>query len=123
MNGWTLGFWDVADRALWWVGKGVARFFMRKSGRPAASAAYTLIGGAIVGALFGGALGFALSDYSRNTATLAGAIIGGLLGACQGAVFGSFVETVDGVIKSLIRDLPSRPNGISQDGYAHVPKP
>jgi hypothetical protein len=108
MDGWTLGFWDVVDLALRQIGKGSVWLLMRKPGKGVPGPAYALIGGALVCTLFGGVVGFALSDFSRNMPMVEGAILGGLLGACMGIFLGSFVEAVDDTINDVLRSVSSK---------------
>jgi uncharacterized protein YcfJ len=105
VNVFTLGFWGAVDLFLQWIGKTAAKALTRKSGSAEENA---VIGGALVCAAFGGVIGFALSDFSRDMAVTAGAVIGGMLGACMGVFFGSFVETVDDTIKNVLASLNSK---------------
>lgn len=104
----TLGFWGIVDLTLRWIGKGVSWFLIKKSERGKENAAYAIIGGALVCAVIGGVIGYALSDLSRDIATLGGTVLGGMLGACAGIFFGSLVEAVDDEINDLLRSLSSK---------------
>ncbi|MGC2612808.1 MAG: hypothetical protein WA354_02175 [Terracidiphilus sp.] len=104
MNGLTRGFWDSADQILQWLG----RLLLRRRAISDEGALYALTGGALVCALFGGLIGFAVSHLSPHSAAIVGTILGGLLGVCMGILFGSFVETVDRTIKDLLRSLNSK---------------
>lgn len=104
----TLGFWGLVDLSLRWIGKGASWFLIKKSNRGKENAAYAIVGGALVCAVFGGITGFALSDLSRDIATVDGAILGGMLGACAGIFFGTLVEAVDDKINDLLRSLSSK---------------
>lgn len=98
----TFGFWEIIDRSLRWIGKS-ATWFLRKPGQEAENVAYVTIGAALVCAVYGGVVGFALSDFSRRITTIDGATIGVLIGACIGVFFGSFVDIVVGKIHDLLR--------------------
>lgn len=108
MNGLATGFWDIADRSLQWIGRGAARLLLKRRSRGDESAKYAAIGGALVCAVFGGVVGFTLSDPSQDIGAIDGTILGGSLGLCLGIFFGSFVETVDRTIKDLLRSLNSK---------------
>jgi hypothetical protein len=113
MNGSTLGLWDIVDLALKRIGKGAAWFLIRDSGREEDGAGYVVTGSGLVCAVFGAAIGFVLSEFSRRIAPIEGAIFGGLIGACMGVFFGSFVEAVDGTINNLLNSLNSKIDGTS----------
>jgi hypothetical protein len=107
----TNGFWGTVDRSLQRVGR-IAACAVSRRGRSAEDVACAAIGGSLLCAIFGGVVGFALSDLSRHTADLSrtmaaieGLIVGLLLGACVGVFFGSFVEAVDHYIRNLLRTL------------------
>lgn len=104
MSSLRLGFWGIADETLQRVGRGAAWLVARRGGKVGERAAYAIIGGALLCAVFGGVTGFVISDVSLRFAT-EGAIIGGLLGACMGVLFGSFVETVDDNIRQVLGSL------------------
>jgi hypothetical protein len=72
------------------------------------SALCAATGGALVCALFGGVVGFALSNLSRNIDAIGGMILGGLLGIYIGFIFGACVETVSSTIKGLLKSLGSK---------------
>jgi uncharacterized membrane protein required for colicin V production len=108
MIGLRLGFWDIADQSLQWTGRSAAWLLLRKHFTRDESALCAATGGALVCALFGGAIGFALSSTSQNIDAMAGTIIGGLLGVCFGFIFGVSVEAVSGTIKDLLRSLDSK---------------
>jgi hypothetical protein len=101
------GFWGIADHSLEWIGKRVIRML---TGRASLTedAAYAIIGAALLSGAFGAAVGFALSEVSRNVNTILGTILGSLLGICLGILFGSFVEIVDWSIEDLLRSLNSK---------------
>jgi uncharacterized YccA/Bax inhibitor family protein len=105
MNGLVPGFWDIADRGLQWVGSNAAWLVLRRRFTEEESAKYAATGGALVFALFGGTVGFILSDPTEANASINGTVFGASLGVCLGIFFGSFVETVDGTIKDLLRSL------------------
>ena len=102
MNGLTCGCWAIADRSLQWIGKKAAWPLVRRHPADDESALYAAIGGALICALIGGAVGFGLSDRARD---IGGAMLGSSLGVCLGILFGSFVETVDSTIKDLLRSF------------------
>ena len=105
MSVFTLGFWGIVDQSFQWVGKYVSRLLTKRSGSAEENA---VIGGALVFAICGGIIGFALSDFWRSMAVTLGAIIGGLLGACFGVFFGSLAETVDDTINHFLISLKSK---------------
>lgn len=105
MNRLELGLWDLADVSLRWLGKGAIRLLIRKPISDDEGIAYALLGGALVGIVFGGVAGFGLSDHSQRMVTMEGAILGILLGACTGVFFGSFIEAVDETINDVLRSL------------------
>ena len=104
MSDFTYGFWGTVDESLQRIGKGAVWLLMRRSVR-AEDIAYAALGGSLLCAILGAVIGFALSDLSRNMATIEGAVIGVLLGACVGVYFGSFAEAVDEYIRGLLRSL------------------
>jgi hypothetical protein len=108
MNGLTRGFWDVIDERLQCIGRGTAWLLLRRHSTTDESAFYAAIGGALVCAVCGGVAGFALSDSSGGMGVIDGTILGGLLGVCIGIMFGSIVETIDSMIKDLLRSEKSK---------------
>lgn len=107
MKGLTFGFWDIVDQALRWIGR-CTTWFVKRADKGEEVSADALVGGALVCAVFGGLVGFALSDPRQNLGTAEGVIIGCLLGVCMGVFLGSFVETVDITIKNLLSSLKSK---------------
>ena len=105
MIGLTLGFWDIADQSLHWIGRSAAWHLLRKRFTRDERALCTATGGALVCAVFGGGVGFALSDLSRSMDAIGGTILGGLLGISIGFIFGASVETVSSSIKDLLKSL------------------
>ncbi len=108
MNGLTCGCWAIADRSLQWIGRCAAWLLFRRHSTEGERALYAAIGGALVCAVLGGVVGFALSDLSREMGAIDGAILGSSLGVCLGILFGSFVDTVDSTIKDLLRSFNSK---------------
>jgi hypothetical protein len=108
MIGLTPGFWDIADQILQWIGRSAAWHLLRRQFTRDESALCAATGGALVCAVFGGVVGFALSDLSRSINAIGGTILGGLLGISIGFIFGASVETVSNTIKDLLRSLDSR---------------
>lgn len=109
MSGLTLGFWDIADRSLQWIGRSAASHLLRRHFTRDESALCAATGGALVCAVFGGVVGFALADLSLiNIDAIGGTILGGMLGICIGFIFGASVETVSSTIKDLLRFLGSK---------------
>jgi hypothetical protein len=102
MNGLSCGCWAIADRSLQWIGRGAAWLLLRRHSTKDERALYAAIGGALVCAVSGGVVGFALTDLSREISAIDGAILGSSLGVCLGILFGSFVETVNSTIKDLL---------------------
>jgi len=101
----TLGFWGIVDQSFQWIGRGASRILTTRSGSAEENAVF---GGALISAVFGGVIGFALSDFWRSMAVTGGALVGVLLGACIGVFFGSFAETVDETINSYLASLRSK---------------
>ncbi len=108
MEGLTLGFWCIADQSLQWIGRGAAWILLRRQSTRDECTLCAAAGGALLCAVFGGVIGFALSDPSRDISAIAGTTLGGLLGICIGVVFGAFVEMVDSMIKDTLRSLKSK---------------
>jgi len=108
MIGWTLGFWDIADQCLEWIGRTAAWLLLRKHFTPDENALCAATGGAIVCAVFGGFVGFALSEFPRGLDAIGGTTLGGLLGICIGFTFGASVEVVSSMIKDLLSSLGSK---------------
>jgi hypothetical protein len=102
-----VGFWGTAHWSLDLVGRSASWFFPTKS-LSSENDAYSVIGGAVVGAIFGGSLGFAWSEEGRAMTNLAGAAIGGLLGICTGVMFGAIVQTIDDAIDDWLNSLNSK---------------
>jgi urea transporter len=107
MSGFDYGFWSTADKFLQRIGRGVVWLVARNS-RRADDVAYAVLGGSLLCAMFGGILGFALSNLSRGMAGFNGALIGVMIGACVGVFFGSFVEAVDEYIRNVLRSIRLR---------------
>jgi cobalamin biosynthesis protein CobD/CbiB len=107
MNRLTLRPWDSIDQILQWIGRCAAWRPKRSNSTAEESTAYAMTGGALVCAVLCGIVGFVLSDSSRNIDAIDGTILGALLGACIGIMFGSFVETVDRMIKDLLKSSDS----------------
>ena len=108
MNGLTRGLWDIIDQCVQSNGRGTARLLLRRHSTTGEGVLYAVIGGALVCAICGGVVGFALSDSSGDKGVIDGTILGGLLGVCVGIMFGSIVETVDSTIKDLLRSVNSK---------------
>lgn len=108
MNGLTWGYWTIADRSLQWIGRRAAWLLLRSHSTNEEGELYAAIGGALVCALFGGSVGFFLSDHSRNPGAIDGMILGSSLGVCLGILFGSFVATVDSTITEFLRSFNSK---------------
>ena len=107
MREFTNGFWGTLDHSLQCIGKRTARLFTR-SAADADEVTYAALGGCLICALLGAAIGFALSDLSRDIALAGGALLGLLIGACMGVFFGSFVEAVDEYIRNLLSTFKLR---------------
>lgn len=108
MNGLSCGCWAIADQSLQWIGRGAAWLLLRRPSTEGGRALDAAIGGALVCAVFGGVVGFALSELSRGIGAIDGAILGSSLGVCLGISFGAFVENVDSTIKYLLRSFDSK---------------
>jgi uncharacterized protein YcfJ len=107
MDALTLGSWDIADHSLQWIGRGVAWILLRRQSTRDESTFCAAAGGALIFAVFGGVVGFALSNSSHDVSVIGGTILGGLLGVCLGFTFGTIVETVDSTIKDQLGSLNS----------------
>jgi hypothetical protein len=105
MNGLTLGFWEIADQSLQWIGRSAAWLLLRRHFTRDESALCAATGGALVCTVVGGVVGFALSDLSQSIGAVGGMTLGCLLGMCMGFVFGVCVETVSSTIKDLLSSL------------------
>lgn len=108
MNEFPPGFWDIADRSLQWIGRCATVLLAKRPSAGGESATYAVTGGALVCAVFGGLVGFTLSDPSQDIGAMGGTILGGSLGVCLGIIFGAFVVTVDTAIKDLLGSLNSK---------------
>jgi hypothetical protein len=108
MIGLTLGFWEIADQCLQWIGRSAAWLLLRKHFTRDESALCAATGGALICAVYGGVVGFALSDLSREMNAIGGAILGGLLGACLGITVGVSVEALSSTMRDLLRSLGSK---------------
>jgi hypothetical protein len=104
----TLGSWAIADRSFQFIGRGAVWLLFRRHSPKDESALYAAAGGALICAVFGGVVGFALSNLSRDISVVEGTILGGLLGVCIGFSFGAFVESIDSTIKDLLGYLNSK---------------
>ena len=107
MSNFAYGFWGTVDQSLQRIGR-TAACVVSPRGRSAEDVACAVLGGSVLCATGGALVGFALSDLSRSMATFQGAIVGLLLGACVGVFFGSFVETIDEYIQSVLKSLRIR---------------
>ena len=108
MEALTLGIWDIADQSLQWIGRGAASILFKRDSTIEEGTLYAAAGGALICAIFGGFVGFVLSDLSRDISVLEGTILGGLVGLCMGFIFGAYVEIIDSTIKGLLRSLSSK---------------
>lgn len=108
MSGLTLSFWGIADQSLQWIGRSAAWHLLRKHFARDECLLCAATGGALVCAVFGGLVGFALSNLSLNIDAIGGTILGSMLGICIGFIFGASVETVSSTIKDLLRSLGSK---------------
>ena len=103
----TLDFWGIADHSLQWIGRGATWIWSRRCTTDD-STLYAAAGGAMIWAILGGAVGFALSDLSRAISAAGGLILGALLGGCLGFMFGAVVELIDSAIKDQLGSLNSK---------------
>jgi hypothetical protein len=109
MSGLTLGFWEIADQSLQWIGRSAAWHLARRRFTRDESVLCAAAGGALACAVFGGVVGFSLADFSlNNIGAIGGTILGGMLGICIGFIFGASVETVSSTIKNLLMSLDSK---------------
>lgn len=108
MEALPLGSWSIADRSFQFIGRGAAWVLFRRHSPIEEGALCAAAGGALVFAVFGGAVGFALSDLSQGISVIGGTILGGLLGVCIGFTFGALVESIDSTIKDLLGSLNSK---------------
>jgi hypothetical protein len=100
--------WGTADQSLQWVGRTASWIFLRRHYSRDECTLCAGAGGALIFAVFGGVVGFALSDLSRDIGVIGGTILGGMLGGCIGFIFGAYVEIIDSAIKALLRSLNSK---------------
>lgn len=123
MNGLTFGVWNISDQGLQWTRKSAAWLLLRRNSKSDESALCAATGGALVCAVFGGVVGFALSDLSRDIGVIDATIVGGWLGVCSGFIFGASVETVGSTIEDLMRSLNSKqlPNPDMEDQISDTP--
>jgi hypothetical protein len=103
----AIGVWSTAHWSLDRIGRAATGHFPTKT-LSSEDEACSITGGAIVGAVFGVLLGFALSDELQATTTLARAAIGGLLGLCVGVMLGAVIQTVDDAIDEWLNSLNSK---------------
>jgi hypothetical protein len=100
------GFWGVTHWTLDTIGRATGYILPGKTSRqedePREDEARAMTGGAVLGAIFGAAFGFMLSDESRDINTIAGASLGVLLGACSGIIYGAVVQIMDHSINALL---------------------
>jgi hypothetical protein len=108
MNGLTIGVWEIADRSLQWIGRGAVWLLFRWHFAGDEGALSAATGGSCVCVLFGGVLGFALSNSSQNVSAIDATILGGSLGVCMGFCFGASVETASSTIKEMLKSLDSK---------------
>lgn len=108
MSGLTFGVWNISDESLQWIGRSAAWLLLRRHFESDESALCAATGGALVCAVFGGVIGFVLSDISRELGAINATVLGGVLGVCLGFIFGACVETVSSTIKDLMRSLDSK---------------
>lgn len=103
----AIGVWCTAHWSLDLIGRAAAWRCPTKTSS-SEEEAYSITGGAIVGAIFGALLGFAWSDNPQAMTNLARAAIGGLLGLCIGVMFGAVIQTVDDAIDQWLNSLNSK---------------
>ena len=108
MNVLTHGFWDLADQSLQWIGKVATERLSRRRCTGNDGTLHASTGGALVCAVFGGAIGFALLAPSQEISEIGGMLLGGVLGVCLGILFGSIVEAVDSTIKDMLSSLNTK---------------
>lgn len=102
-----VGVWGTAHWGLDLIGRAAAWLIPTKTSSREDDA-YSITGGAIVGAIFGALLGFAWSDESQAMTTHVGVAIVSLLGLCIGVMFGAVVQTVDDAIDDWLNSLNSK---------------
>lgn len=98
------GVWGTSHWLLDFIGRCAFRCLPAKA-CPSDDEAYTMTGGAIVCALFGALLGFALSAQSHDLSVVAGTVIGSLVGVSTGVGCGAIVQSVDNYIHALLNSL------------------
>jgi hypothetical protein len=103
----AIGIWGTAHWSLDQIGRAAAWRFPAKT-LSSEDEAYSITGGAIVGAIFGVLLGFVWSDEPQAMTILARATIGGLLGLCIGVMMGAVIQTVDDAIDDWLNSLNSQ---------------
>lgn len=102
-----VGVWGTAHWSLDLIGRAAAWLILTKTSSREDDA-YSITGGAIVGAISGALLGFTWSDESQAMATQVGVAIVTLLGLCIGVMFGAVVQTVDDAIDGWLDSLNSK---------------
>lgn len=98
------GFWGISHWILDAVGRGTL-WCLPERMHPKGDGAYSLIGGALLGALFGAAFGFFLFDQPSGLDPVTGAMIGALLGLCMGICCGATIQSTDNLIRGMLRSL------------------
>jgi outer membrane lipoprotein SlyB len=101
------GFWGVTHWVLDTIGRATGYILPGKTSQRE-DEARAMTGGAVLGAIFGAAFGFILSDESRDINTIAGASLGMVLGACSGIIYGAVVHVMDDSINALINSWNSK---------------
>ena len=104
----TMGSWSIADHSLQFIGRGAAWILFRRHSSQEENTLCAAAGGALVFAVFGAVVGFALSDLSQDISVIGGTILGSLLGVCIGFTFGAFVESIDSTLQRLLGSLNSK---------------
>ncbi len=107
MRAMAAGVWGTSHWVLDLIGRGAVRCV---HAHPSAgdNEAYSMTGGAIVGALFGSALGYTLSAQAHGLSVVAGTIIGCLVGISTGIGCGAIVQSVDDYIRAVLNSINSR---------------
>ncbi len=101
------GIWGRSHWILEGIGRG-ALWCLPRRACPSDDDAFSMTGGAIVGALFGAVLGYALSAEAHGLSLVAGTIIGSLVGISTGICCGAIVQSVDDYIRAVLNSLKPR---------------
>lgn len=100
----VVGVWGTSHWVLDLIGRS-AVWCLHANAYPKDDDLYSIIGSAIVGAVFGVALGFTFAVHSHDLSPVAGTAIGSLMGTCTGICCGAIVQCVDDFIRHALHSL------------------